>query len=471
MAIPIPFATGFYMSPSLPIAAQECVNFYVNIPQTNAISDAQLLGRPGISLIGTAGSNANRGSIKMDGIGYHVNGESLYSQDANDTLTSLGTIPGQNYVSMASNGTKLCIVVPGGNAYVYATATGLNQITDPDLPTADTVVYKDGFYIFTDSSGKDWRVSNLNQPGVLTATDFGSAEADPDPIVAGWVSSDELYICGSETVQLFQSVGGTGFPFQAILGSTIHKGVTARASLVNLDGGFAFIGGGKGEKAAVWMVSGGSEFKISTTAIDHAIQAYTEAEIAQATAWTYSARGEQFVAFNLPQNTFTYQVMASRQTERHVWVEDGSGAGSTMTRSRIASLIKLNGELVVADTKGGNIGKLDYGVFTDYGETFRSTFSTQTLGADGESYLATMIEATCESGVGSATEDPLITKEQSNDAKTWTGGVSRGLGKQGEFKRRQIWPRLGLVSRFRVYRFYITDAVKRAVLKLEVEVG
>lgn len=469
--LPIPFAVGFYQSPSLPTAAQECVNHYVNIPENAALSDAQLFERAGLTSVGTAGSSPNRGSVEMAGVGYHVNGGSLYSHTTSDVITSLGSIPNTNYVSMAHNGEKLCIVVPGDSAWVYSTAGGLVEITDPDLATPDSVVYKDGYYVFTDTAGQDWRVSNLNQPGVLNALDFGSAEADPDPIVCGHVAGSELYICGTRTIQPFQNIGGVGFPFQAIYGGTIRKGVIARHSLVNIDGGFAFVGGGLNEKAGIWAVSGGVPIKLSTDAIDHAIQQYPESENKQATGWTYSLDGEQFVAFNFTSQTFVYQVQASRKTGRPVWVEFGSGAGSSMGRSRITSVIKLGGRLLAGDTKSGNIGLIDVDAHSDYGETYRCTFSTQPFAADGLPYLVPTIEPTYEAGVGSSTDDPLVELDWSDDGRTWHTGLSRGLGKQGEYTRRSIFRRLGRVPRFRMFRFHVSDSVKRRVLKLEATIG
>lgn len=469
MPVPLPFAAGFYQSSSLPLSSQECVNYYVAIPQAEALSQAALFGRPGITLINTVGSKPNRGSIVMGTCGYHVQGEELYSQDATDTFTLIGTIPGQNPVSMATNGTKLAIVVPGASVWMYSTAGGLVQITDPDLPVVDTVSYKDGYFIYTDTSGLDWRVSSLNQPDVINALDFGSAEVDPDPIVASHATTNELYICGTETVQLFQNVGGTGFPFQTVLGASVPKGCIAKLSPVTVDTGFAFVGGGKNERPAIWFVSGAGYNKLSTPAIDNAIQDYTDTELKAATSWTYSRQGETFVGFNFRNTTFVYQVVASRLAGKPIWVEEGAGTGVTMSRSRITSVIKLNNELVVGDVKTAKIGKLEDGVFDDFGDRFRSTFSTRPFDANLQRFTVSMVEPTCESGVSASDTDYKIWLESSLDGKTWINHGARALGLQGKYEQRQIWRRLGQVQRFTCFRFHISDPCKRAILKLGAE--
>ena len=80
--IQLPIANGFYMSDSLPISAQECTNFYPNIPQAPALSQETLLGTPGTVEIGNTGvvadrKQANRGAHVMGPIPYFVNGGGL----------------------------------------------------------------------------------------------------------------------------------------------------------------------------------------------------------------------------------------------------------------------------------------------------------------------------------------------------------------------------------------------------------
>jgi len=81
------------------------------------------------------------------------------------------------------------------------------------------------------------------------------------------------------------------------------------------------------------------------------------------------------------------------------------------------------------------------------------------------------LELTVESGVGNdAVLDPHITLERSKDGKTWSGPISRSIGKIGEYSRRAIWRRNGRASRFEIFRFTLTDAVKPVIIGLTANI-
>jgi hypothetical protein len=101
---------------------------------------------------------ACRGSHTLNDIPYFVLDDKLVRIEADGTSTALaGTITGSGPVSMAENGTQLCILDPGGDGFIYTTAGGLVEITDSDFrangnPTA--VTYIDGYFLFTTDTKK-----------------------------------------------------------------------------------------------------------------------------------------------------------------------------------------------------------------------------------------------------------------------------------------------------------------------------
>ena len=66
--------------------------------------------------------------------------------------------------------------------------------------------------------------------------------------------------------------------------------------------------------------------------------------------------------------------------------------------------------------------------------------------------------------------DPQITLERSSDGKTWSGPIARSIGKIGEYARRAIWRRNGRASRFEIFRFTLTDAVKPVIIQLTANI-
>ena len=118
----IPLSGGFYQSESLPVSSQRCLNFYVNVPETMGISQAQLFPTPGLSEIANSGDfEVNRGSRTFKSEPYFVNGNKLYrlnrvagsATSFSFNLEELGAISGTGRVSMSDNGIQLIIVVPG----------------------------------------------------------------------------------------------------------------------------------------------------------------------------------------------------------------------------------------------------------------------------------------------------------------------------------------------------------------------
>lgn len=467
-------ATGFYQSDSLPLSAQRCVNWIPIVPQANALNQRALFDVWGIAeetLSGDTIDGANRGAQVMDGVPYFVNGRKLYSISSTNVVTDHGAIIGAERVSMANNGQYLVIVVPGVRAYAFNNADStLNVIEDADFITADTVSFKDGYFIFTASDGSVFFVSNLNDPFAYSALDFGSANVRPDKIVATHVNHNELFVCGDETIELFANIGGDAFPFQRVEGGNIQKGVYAKHSLVDFDGSFVFIGGEPNELAAVWRA--GVE-KISTSAIDNAIQKFSKEEISNAYAMTYAYGGNFFVAFTIESmtqtsKTFVYDATTSALSGERVWHERESGIGD---KWRVTSIVNAYGKLLTGDSVDGRIGQMQRDVHSEYGDNiFRERVSKPFQKAQLPAF-AGEFRLKMESGTGDITTEPQVEMSYSDDGgRSWSNGFWRTYGKEGDREKVPEWRRQGRVPRDRVLRFRASAKVKTNILRLDAEV-
>lgn len=457
---------GFYENTSVPLSHQNCINWMPQVVEDAALSKNALITPQSLVQFGSAGDGPNRGAMTMDGVAYFINGSALYSVDSAGVETAIGAISGSGRVSMANNGLKLCVVVPGGSAYVYETV--LEEITDPDYRASDTVVYKDGYFVFTASDGSVFFNSNLNDPANIDPLDFGTAEISPDKIVAGHVNHNELFILGEETIEIFQNIGGSGFPFQRIAGANIQKGCYAKFSLVEFDNTFLFVGGGLNERAGIWrIVSSQSAVKISTDAVDNAIQKFTDEEIAEAFALTFTTGGQFVVAFtfessSIPSVTFCYNATSKK------WFQLQSGIEAN--RWRVNSVIKIYGKLLCGDSQYGRIGYLD-DVYKEYGEVIYRERTSSPFIIDGDSQYWPEIEVVMESGSGLTDgqgSDPKIRMSFSDDGgRTFSAEQSRSFGRIGEYLKRAIWRRNGRVPRDRIVRLSLTDPVKANILRMD----
>jgi len=465
----LPIANGFYVSDSLPISAQECTNWYPNVVQGIGLSQETLFGTEGIVERATSGilDEINRGAHEMAGKPYFVNGTTLYRMSDDFVLTTIGTIAGTTRVSMADNGTQLMILVPGGKGYIYNHVTdAFAEITDVDFVANGApqfVVFIDGYFLITTDT-KKFIVSAINNGLAYNALDFGTAESDPDDIVAPVVFKNQLFISGGETFEAFQNIGGADFPFQRT-GLFLQKGCFSPYSLVNAQDTFMWVGGGNNESPAIWALNGNSTVKVSTTAIDSLLSALTQDQVSSIYSWAYANKGAYFIGFALPSATLVYDTISQKWHERKSSISGAIGA------FRVASIVKAYNRILCGDIVDGRIGEMDSDVYTEYGNTITRVIATQPFQNNMKSVFFPSLELTVESGVGNTdVEDPQIVLERSVDGKTWSGSIARGLGKIGEYSRRAIWRRNGRAARFEIFRFTLTDAVKPVIIQLSADI-
>ncbi len=467
----LPFTNGFYESDSLPLSAQECLNWYVNIPQAPALATESLFRTPGMVQLATSGvlSQANRGAWVMEGIPYFVNGSKLYRLETDNTLTDLGTISGSGRVSMADNGTQLMILVPGGAGYIFTESPDtLTTIVDADFTANGApqyAVFIDGFFVLTTDSKKVIQ-SNLNDGLNYTATDFFTAESNPDDTVAPIVFKNQLFIAGSVTTEAFQNIGGTGATFQRS-GLFLSKGISSPLSVVETNDTFVWVGGGKNEGPAIWSFVGNSTQKISTTPIDNLLQDLTEEELTQVAGWSYAENGAYFVGFALPSTTIVLDVITGKWHERKSLVQSLPETNS-LIQYRVQSVVKAYNKILVGDTFDGRIGHMSLDYFNEYGQDIIRRVATQPFQNNMQDFAIPMLEMTAETGkTDGAIEEPLIGLEVSTDGGyTFKPQRYKSLGKIGEYKRRAIWRRNGRVDRLAVFRFTVSDAVKTSLIQL-----
>jgi hypothetical protein len=93
----------------------------------------------------------------------------------------------------------------------YWDGTTLTHVTDTDLGPVVDMLWIDGYTMTTD--GTSIIVTELNDPTSVLPLKYGSAEEDPDMVTGLIKSRDEAYALGQYTIQVFQNVGGNGFPF------------------------------------------------------------------------------------------------------------------------------------------------------------------------------------------------------------------------------------------------------------------
>lgn len=508
--VPIPIADGFYVSSSLPISAQQCVNYYPNEPQTDSVTDANLFDTPGLTLAidKTNLLDITRGEHTLNARPFFVIGNTLWridltvAVDGTETFAavSIGTVVGEDRVSIDDNGDQLCIVarpdsVTAGKTYIYdEPTTTFAEVTDANFDgPASNVIYLDGFFVFSKDSGtkffnsplKDGRGSPGGGPA-YDALDFSQAEADPDDIRSLASSRSQLYVLGSITTEIFRNTGRSPAPFIRMQGAVLDVGISAIDSIQSLSGGIAFVGNTFNETPAVWLVRGSQKQKISTTAIDNELSDLTEAQVAALSSWYYAESGHFFYGVTFPNTTLVYDLMTKR------WHERQSVSGTDLTQYRVSGMTTAYGRVMVGDLQDGKIGFIDESAFTDYGFLQRRFIVSKAFDSFGRAISVSMLEAVVEAGVGLTKDvtiqsgttslgipinveggfDPVITLSWSDDGgRTFVGLLSRSMGKLGEYTERPIWWKLGRFPRSRIIKLEVSSPTKSTLIKVEADIS
>jgi hypothetical protein len=495
-----------YVARSLNESLNRLVNMFPEMVPEGGKEPAFFMRAPGLRLLASVGDGPVRGLWQYGGYGYAVSGTNLYRISSSWAVTLLGTVSGSGPVSMSDNGNQLFIAC-NGPSYIYNSSTFVfQQITDPDFPGAVTVGYLDGYFVFNEPNSQKVWVTSLLEGTQVDPLDFASAEGSPDGLVSLIIDHREAWLFGTNSVEVWYDAGNADFPLARIQGAFNEIGCAAAYSVAKLDNGIFWLGSDARGSGIVYRANGYTGQRVSTHAIEYAIQEYDT--ISDAIAYTYQQDGHAFYVLSFPTAGKTWVYDVSTQA----WHERAGFSNGQFTRHRSNCQMNFGGEIVVGDYANGNIYAFDLTTYSDNGDIQKWLRSWRAL-PTGQNNLNRMahhsLQLDCESGVGldgndvstllnslntesglallaeSGTTilvsvstvqgtDPQVMLRWSDDAgHTWSNEHWRSMGKIGEFGRRVLWRRLGMTMKLRdrVYEVSGTDPVKIAIMGAELHLS
>jgi len=463
-----------YVARSVNAADNRMVNLFPEAIPNEGQTAGWLQRAPGLRLLANIGNGPIRGlwAFQADAsIAFVVSGDRLYKIDTSYTATLLGTVGGNGPVSMADNGIQLAIAAnPQG--YVYNITTNVfTQITDPDFPGAVTVAYLDGYFVFNEpNSQKVWVTSILDGTSV-DPLDFASAEGSPDGLTAVVVNNREVWLLGTNSIEVWYDAGTPDFPLARIQGASNEIGCLAPYSVAKADNSVFWLGSDARGSGIVYRSNGYTGVRASNHSVEWQIQQY--GDVTNAVAYTYQQDGHIFYVLNFPNNnkTWVYDVVTQSWHERAGW-DNGS-----FTRHRSNCQMNFNSEIIVGDYENGNIYAFDMDVYTDNGAIQKWLRSWRALPSGTNNLKRTAqhsLQLNCETGVGlnlGQGDDPEVMLRWSDDGgHTYSSEHWTKMGRIGAFGFRAFWRRLGMTLKLRdrVYEVSGTDPVKIAIVGAEL---
>lgn len=478
-----------YTLKSRNVDCQRCVNLYPEINEMGkgkADEIAYLRGTPGLEKLAEVGTGPIR-LVHFDGTKqdpdnpttrvFVVSGNEMYRFEnlaGTWTSTLLGTLDTSvGTVRAASNTVDLgqTVFVDGTNTYLFKKTPsdedfGTYESFDLEkLDNATHVIYVDGYFICCNGTNQFY-ISELNGLN-FAALNFASAEGDPDNIIAVISNRRDLWLLNERSIELWINTGNADFPYDRASGGFIEKGIAAKYSVAKIDNMVFWLGRDNFGQGVVYAGQGLNPERISTHAIETAIQGY--ADISTANAYTYQSGGHAFYVLNFAEATWVFDLSTKLWHER-AFLNDG-----TLERQRpqYHAFIPEYGIHMLGDYANNKIYQYNDDYYFD-DEDYIKRLRTSPHASSGEKNLfCSRFQLTIESGVGldgiTQGTDPKVMLQISKD-----GGHSYGdeiwtsMGKIGQRLARCIWRRLG-VFRDVVFKVEITDPVKVIMISAEID--
>lgn len=456
-----------YQSQSLNVDAERCLNWYPEVTEMpGAKAKLVLYPTPGVTSAFTLADFPVRGMFDavstLDGaeVLWIVSGSTLYyyTTGAPVAVTPVQTSSLPAYFATNGYAGLQLAILSGGKVYIYNTTTGI--VSGPTDLTASHLDFLDGYFLIVSPSTGVLAASALEDgtswPGNMTATRDTAA----DPWVAMKVIHREIWLLGNKTGEVWYNAGLSPFPMAPIEGAFFEYGIAAPHSLANVN------------QAPVWLARNAQGFamvvrgrpytpeRISTHAVETAIQGYPAATIAAATAYSYQEQGHTFYVLDF-QGTATW----AWDETTNLWHERGWWNSATMTyeSNRYATSAFAFGQHYVGDRTTGDVYTASVTTATDVaGTALRRMRRASHISQENQWLFHQSLQVDLEAGIGAASgqgSDPQAMLRWSDD-----GGHAYGqehwvsAGAQGAYRARALWRRLGR-SRDRIYEVVVSDPV------------
>lgn len=459
----VPILNGIYADTSPDFRTSYPHNM-VPVPKANGISAGYLRPADGLVTL-NAGLGVDRGGIQWRGECYRVQGTRFLKVASDGTVTDIADVGAGGPVTMDYSFDYLGIA-SGGDLFLYDGAT-LTQITDPDLGTVLSFVWLDGYFVTTD--GEFLVVTELNDPFSVNPLKYGSSEIDPDPIVTVLKLRNEVYAVNSTTIEVFDNVGGAGFPFARINGAQIQRGSVGTHAACIFDEKLAFVGGGKNEAPSVYIGGSGQTSKISTQEIDEVLATYSTAELAGLVAEQRIYRSHKWLHIHLPDQTLVYDLATSAEMQVPVWFTLSGGAVDK-EQYPARGFVWCYDKWVAGDPVTGAISEMVQDVSTHFGGEVGWRFGTGLLYNESKGALIRSLELVALTGAVALGVNPVVSTRYTVDGITYSQPKTISAGEQGQRAKRLQWRNQGKLDQWRSQEFYGTSDAHITISRLEAGV-
>lgn len=448
----LPLPPHSYRLRSEPASSARLVNCFAELLPKGARTPYALTRSPGTLLWASPGNGPISAMHYALGYLWVVSGTRLYRVDSNKGSVNIGDIGLPGRIDIDNNTTTI-VVVNSPRAYYYDTSTDtFGQITDPDFTTrgATDVEFLDNFLLFVEPDSGRFFGSDVGTATSFDSLNFATAEGSPDKLLGIKVDHRQVLLFGEKSVEIWELIGGAGFPFARAANGYIEQGCLNGRTATKIDNSVIWLA----DDYTIRRLEGITPVKVSQQGIE---QALGQVSIGAGLAWAYSQEGHTFYVLQFPEGTYVYDASTKEWAERQTY-----GRPNWLQWSHAQAF----GKELVGDVTSNNIYELSLTKFSDDSAAgllpHRMEWTYQTVYAQGDRAFHDRLEIVMKTGVGvtfGQGSDPEIMMDVSDDGGiTWDALPNRKIGPIGHYQHNIVWPQLG--SSFqRAYRGAISDPV------------
>jgi hypothetical protein len=418
------------------VAATEAAEYELSYPINlepiiinSKISAGQLRHTAGTEAF-SDGPGVMRAAIVWNDLYYAVMGEWLCSVSSAGIVRQIGSVGASGTASLDYSFDRL--IIRSGATLWYWDGVTLAQVTDTDLGAVVDSLWIDGYTMTTD--GTYILVTEINDPYQVKPLKYVSAEADPDPIVGIIKLRGEVYALGTNTIQVFQNVGGAGFPFQVVDGATIPTGCVGTQAKVLFGETFAFVGSARNDAIGVHVAGSGTSSKISTRLIDDILARV--ADPSQIVLEKRISRDELRLFVHHPGGSLVFLAKASEKAGEPVWYQCQSGVDKPY---RIRHAVFAYNRFLVGDLNSGAIGSLRDVATNHFGEPAQWRFDAGLIYNQARGAIVDRVELVGLPGRGSDALGSSVFMSYTRDGQTFSPERAVTAGRTGARTKRVEW--------------------------------
>jgi hypothetical protein len=471
------FVGPSYTSQSRIAAYDRTVNWYPErIESGTGAAQYALYPVNGFQTVVTGLASPGRGSLSVQGVPignstsgepYFVSGGTLYQYPSTVLATGIENVAG-NPVTMATNGNGGHQILIGADTTTYY--YDINSGAFASVGNGYSVDYLAGYGLRLNTFNNQFSFSGSFDFSTWDPLDVVEREDSSDHWIRLIVYHNEVWLFGGSKTSVYYLSDNPDIPFQPITSAFMQMGILAPNSACIVDSQLMWLGRGEDGEGVVFKANGYNAERISTHAVEYAIQSAQFGVTARAEGWTYQQNGHVFYALTLPSDVASGVVGST-------WIYD-STEGLWSERGLWNGL-----QFQEMDTRGYFWGKsLSRSTGTVYAPVFDQRSAFASLDTDGvgmrrlrraphinQAQLRTRythLRLLMETGLGlgnvasTATGyDPQITLSWSDDGgQTWGSSYPISAGKVGEFSTLVDFRQLGQ-GRDRVFEVVVSAPV------------